>query len=63
MAAIVAYQPPMVLEMRLMRACGVRQFQLKRTLDIIVFPTLLFLLDALLLPSFLAHCAALYATG
>jgi NhaP-type Na+/H+ or K+/H+ antiporter len=28
-----------------------------------VFPTLLFFLDALLLPSFLARCAALYATG
>jgi hypothetical protein len=63
MAAILAYLPPMVLDMRLMRACGVRQFQLQRTLDIIVSPTLVFLLDALLLPSFLAHGAALYATG
>jgi hypothetical protein len=53
----------MVLEMRRMRACGVRQFQLQRTLDIIVSATLLFFLDALLLPSFLAHGAALYATG
>jgi hypothetical protein len=53
----------MLLEMRRMRACGVRLFQLQRTLDIIVFPTLLFFLDALLMPSFLAHGAALYATG
>jgi hypothetical protein len=62
LATVVAWCPYMVLEMRLVRAQGVRLFQLRRTLGIIVFPTLLFFLDGLLLPSFLAHCAALYAT-
>jgi hypothetical protein len=62
LATVVAWCPYMVLEMRLVRAQGVRLFQLQRTLDIIVFPALLFFLDGLLLPSFLAHCAALYAT-
>jgi hypothetical protein len=63
LVTVVAWYPHMVLEMRLVRAQGVRLFQLQRTLNTIVFPALLFFLDGLLLPSFLAHCAALYATG
>jgi hypothetical protein len=63
LVTVVTWYPHMVLEMRLVRAQGVRLFHLRRALDIIVFPTLLFFLDGLLLPSFLAHCAALYATG
>jgi hypothetical protein len=62
LATVVAWCPYMVLEMRLVRAQGVRLFQLQRALDKIVCPALLFFFDGLLLPSFLAHGAALYAT-
>jgi hypothetical protein len=59
----MAHFPRFTIEIRLVRGESVRMFHLQRTLDIIVFPTLLFLLDGILLPSFLAHCAALYAAS
>jgi hypothetical protein len=59
----MAHFPRLAIEIRLVRAESVRLFQLQRTLDIIVFPTLLFLLDGILLPSFLAHCASLYSAS